>query len=322
VKRAGGAPARTSPAASTDVLRRLELTVIRRLDGFLHGDHQGLVPGAGSEPGEARVYTAGDDVRRMDWAVTARTQVPHVRDTIADRELETWIVADLSASLTFGTARLEKRSLALAAAAAVGFVASRAGNRVGAVALGGAAPLTIPARAGRQHLFATLQRLDRVETVEGAGPTDLAGALESLARTRRPRGLVVVVSDFLAPDGWARPLQALHARHEVLAVEVVDPRELELPAVGLIVLVDPETGRELEVQTGDRRVRERFGAAAAEQRQGIARTIRAAGADHLVLRTDRDWVVDLVRHLAERRRRRATGSGVTAGRSPGAGVGR
>jgi uncharacterized protein (DUF58 family) len=304
------APAVRAPAPQ-ELLRRLELHVMRRLDGYLHGDHQGLVPGAGTEPGEARQYRPGDDVRRMDWGVTARTQIPHVRDTIADRELETWIVADLSASLAFGTARSEKRDLAVATAAAVGFVASRAGNRIGAVVLGAERPLVVPARSGRPHLMATLQRLERTRTVEGAGPTDLAGALETLARQRRPRGLVVVVSDFLTPAGWARPLRALVVRHEVMAVEVVDPRELELPAVGLLLLRDPETGRELEVQTGDRHVRERYAAAAAAQRQGIAREIRAAGADHLVLRTDRDWIVELVRHLAERRRRRgmATGAG-------------
>ena len=308
------APTAVRPPTPPEVLRRLEITVMRRLDGYLHGDHQGLVPGAGTEPGEARQYRPGDDVRRMDWGVTARTQIPHVRDTIADRELETWIVVDLSASLAFGTARLEKRSLALATAAAVGFVASRAGNRIGTVVLGGERPMVVPARSGRAHLMATLQRMERTQTVEGAGPTDLAGALETLARTRRPRGLVVVVSDFLAAPAWVRPLRALTVRHEVMAVEVVDPRELDLPSVGLLVLRDPETGRELEVQTSDRRTRERFAAAAAAQRQGIARSIRAAGADHLVLRTDRDWIVDLVRHLSERRRRRGMGTGAGARR--------
>ena len=300
----GGAPRPVDGSAEV-LLRQLELAVMRRLDGMLQGDHQGLLAAAGSEPGEARAYEAGDDVRRMDWNVTARTGVAHVRNPIADRELETWLVVDLSASLDFGTARCEKRDLAVAAAAAVGHLTARAGNRIGAVVTHGGATFRIPARPGRDHLSAMLHRLASTPRADGGGPTDLAGALRLVDRMARRRGVVVVVSDFVGAPGWDRPLRALAARQDLVAVEVVDPRDLSLPDVGLLTLVDPETGRHLEVQTADRALRARFEAAATAQRAEIARALRLAGADHVVVRTDRDWLVDLVRFVDRRRRRRA-----------------
>jgi uncharacterized protein (DUF58 family) len=297
----------TAPTAAANeaALRRLELTVTRRLEGLLHGDHQGLVPGGGSEPGEGRVYRPGDDVRRMDWNVTARSSEPHVRDTIADRELETWVVVDGSASLDFGTAACEKRDLALAAVAAFAFLTARSGNRVGCIVVGPDAPKVLPPRAGREAVLALLHALHgRPRAAEGASP--LAAAFRRAAYAARRRGLVVVVSDFLDQDtdAWQRELRALSARHEVVAVEVRDPRDAELPPVGLLTLVDPETGRLVDVPTGNRKVRERFAAAAAAQRDGTARAVRAAGASHLVLSTDRDWMLDVVRFVASRRRRR------------------
>jgi uncharacterized protein (DUF58 family) len=295
-------------------LRRLELEVFRRLDGLLQGDHLGLVPAPGSELGESREYRPGDDVRRIDWPVTARTTVPHVRDTIADRELETWVVVDRSASLDFGTADCEKRDVALAAVAAVAFLTSRVGNRIGAVLLESTGTEVVPARAGRDATFAMLSRVAASprpdEPLVGRGgatpsPADLGDALARVGRLARRRGLVVVASDFLTRGDWARSLRALAARHDVLAIEVVDPRELELPPVGLVTFVDTETGRRLEVQTASERVRARFAAAAAAQRADIARAIVDAGSEHLVLRTDRDWLLDIVRYVNVRRRRRA-----------------
>ena len=291
------------------ILRQLELAVTRRLDGLLQGDFQGLMPGAGTERGEGREYRPGDDVRRIDWNLTARTSVPHVTDTIVDRELETWVVADCSASLDFGTAGCEKRDLVLAATAAIGFLTARAGNRLGAVLDASPAPVVHPARADRASLLAllrTLRTMPRASAAPppGSGPT-LGNVLERTARIAKRRGLVVVVSDFLEdPATWERPLRRLHARHDVLAVEVVDPRELSLPAVGLLTLVDPETGGLLEVQTSNPKLRARYDAAAAEQRSAIARSIRRGGAEHVQLRTDRDWVLDLVRFVRARRSRR------------------
>jgi len=296
-------PPSIATGPSSEVLRRLELTVTRRLDGLLQGDYRGLVPGHGSEPGETRPYAPGDDVRRIDWNVTARTQEPHIRQTIADRELETWILADFSASLAFGTADCEKRDLALAAMAAVGFLTQRTGNRIGAVVLEGEHAVTLPARGGRANLQGLLHRALVAAKTDHPGASDLSGALRRLATATRRRGLVVVVSDFLAGDEWERPLRVLGARHEVLAVEVVDPRELELPDVGLLELVDPETGAIREVQTSNAKTRSRYAEAAAAQRAEIAGRIRSAGADHLVLRTDHDWLLDLVRFVAWRRER-------------------
>ena len=286
------------------VLRRLELDVTRRLDGLLHGDHRGLRAGEGIEPGEARLYAPGDDVRRIDWAVTARTGEPHVRPAVADHELVAWVVADLSASLDFGTARCEKRDLAVAATAAVAFLTSRAGNRVGALVLDADGTHVVPARGGGDPSRALVHRVMAAPRGDGRGRTDLAAALREVDRLATRRGLVAVVSDWLAPAGWERSLRVLARRHDVLAVEVVDPRELELPDVGVLTVVDPETGDRLEVQTSDADLRRRYAAAAGDQRERIRRLIRGAGADHVVLRTDRDWLLDLVRFVERRRRAR------------------
>lgn len=294
--------------ASALLLHRLELTVRRRLDGLLQGDHLGLVPGSGSEAGDARSYHPGDDVRRMDWPVTARTQVPHVRETIADRELETWVVLDLSASLDFGTADCEKRDLAIAGLAAVSHLTVRGGNRLGAVVTTGERVDRYPATAGRLAADRLLRAVVATPRAAGGRRGDLAAALETLRRPPRRRGLVVVVSDFLGSDvhggpaDWERPLRGLGARHELLGIEVVDPRELELADVGLLTVVDPETGRTLEVPTGDAEFRRRFAEGAAAQRREIAAGLRRAGAGHLQLSTDRDWVADVVRYVAHRRR--------------------
>lgn len=301
------APPRTADLAPAEVLRRLQLSVTRRLDGLLQGDHLGLVPGPGSEAGDSRVYVLGDDVRLIDWNVTARTTVPHTRDAVADRELETWALLDLSASLDFGTARCEKRDLVVAATAAIGHLTARGGNRMGALVVTGETSRRLAPRSGRQAVAALLHTLvttPRAQPRPGSPGTDLAGALEQLVRPPRRRGLTVVVSDFLSDGDWGRPLRALAARHEVLAIEVVDPRELALPDVGLLTLVDPETGRVHEVQTARRALRERYAAAAVAQRAGIAATVRRAGAAHLVLRTDRDWLVDFARFVEARRRGR------------------
>ena len=288
-----------------DILRRLELTITHRLDGLLHGDHLGLVPGHGSELGETRGYVAGDDVRRIDWNVTARMQSPYIRSTIADRELESWIVVDRSPSLDFGTADCEKSDLALAAAAAIGFLADHTGNRIGAVLLDPDGERVFPARGGRRHLQSILHALVTAEPTADGSSVDLAASLGRLAPTLRRRGLVVVISDFLDPGDWERSLRILATRHEVLAIEILDPRELELPAVGRLSLVDPETGRTLQVDTSAARLRTRYAEAAAAQREAIAGALRRAGAGHLQLRTDRDWVHDLVQYVARRRMRAA-----------------
>jgi len=287
------------------VLRSLELAVTRRLDGLLQGDHQGFAPGAGSELGDSRPYESGDDVRRIDWPLTARSGAVHVRDTIADRELETWVLVDGSASMEFGTASCRKRDLALAAVAAVGFLTIRSANRTGVVLLGGERPRVIPARSGRPALLALLHAVSRRPPAPEGQRVDLAAGIRRLLHPPRRRGLAVVVSDFLCPSPWPRALRMLAARHQVLAVEIIDPRELELPSVGYLTLVDLETGRQRDVQTSSAGLRTRYAAAAAAQRAANAASIRRAGAGHLVLRTDRDWVLDVVEFVARARRTRA-----------------
>ncbi|MEH0845069.1 DUF58 domain-containing protein [Micromonospora sp. CPCC 205711] len=328
------AAAVTSPVRPPDaggerteaVLSRLQLLVTRKLDGLLQGDYAGLLPGPGSEAGESREYRPGDDVRRMDWPVTARTTMPHVRRTVADRELETWLAVDLSASLDFGTGRWLKRDVVIAAAAALTHLTVRGGNRIGAVIGTGAeaaapagrwraAPppvgpgvLTrVPARSGRREAQGLLRAL--AGTPVRPGRSDLGTLVDALNRPPRRRGLAVVISDFLAPpQQWGRPLRKLRVRHDVLAIEVVDPRELELPDVGVLPVVDPETGELHEVQTADPGLRRRYADAAAAQREAIAAELRAGGAGHLRLRTDRDWLLDMVRFVAAQRHARTRGT--------------
>ncbi|HEX2356553.1 MAG TPA: DUF58 domain-containing protein [Micromonosporaceae bacterium] len=296
------------------VLTRLQLLVTRKLDGLLQGDYLGLLPGPGSEPGESREYRPGDDVRRMDWPVTARTTVPHVRQTVVDRELETWIAVDLSASVDFGTARWLKRDLVIAAAAAIAHLTVRGGNRIGAVVgtgsgSGGAAPrrLRLPARPGRKEAQGLLRAIAKTEI--RTGRADLGALVDMLNRPPRRRGMAVVISDFLAPAmQWERPVRKLAVRHDVLAIEVVDPRELELPDVGVLDLVDPETGQIHEVQTANPRLRRAYAEAAAAQRAEIAAALRRAGSAHLRLRTDSDWLLDIVRFVAAQRHARTRGT--------------
>lgn len=282
-------------------LRTLELTVRRRLDGLLQGNHLGLVPGPGSEAGDARVYQPGDDVRRMDWSVTARTSEPHIRETIADRELETWLVVDLSPSLDFGTGGCEKRDLAVAACSAVVHLTQGGGNRIGAVVANGTGLVRLPARGGSAHAHGLMRRIAGTPRAPEGTRGDLVGALEALRNPPRRRGLVVVVSDFLGDTDWSRALRALAVRHDVLAIEVGDLRDEELPDVGTVVLADPESGHSREVTTTPT-LRRRFAAEAAAHRDRVATAIRAAGAGHLMLRTDRDWIADVVRFVVARKR--------------------
>jgi uncharacterized protein (DUF58 family) len=269
---------------------------------MLTGDYLAVASGPGTERSGARPYEPGDDARRMDWSLTARSLVAHVRTTDADREMETWVVADRSASLDFGTADSEKRDLVLAAAAAFGFLTARHGNRLGVLIAGGDQLARIRARSGRVPLMAALSALydaPRVERQPGSG-ADLVGALEALDRSKHQRGQVVVISDFLDTSDWRRAISRLAMRHQLVAVHVTDPREFHLPAVGVLGVVDPETGRRLHVQTNSDALRARFETAAADRYQQIRSTIIRAGAEHLHLSTDRDWLIDFARFVATR----------------------
>ena len=283
------------------LLRALDLTVGRRIRGLLPGEYRAHDLGGGTELAAVRPYEPGDDVRRMDWNVTARTTVPHVRVHVPERALTAWLLLDVSPSMTFGTADRRKADVAEGVAVAIGHLATQRGNRLGIVTFGGSRDRRIPPAAGRTGLLELLLA-SRVETVEeGVGATSAAAALR-LANAAAPRGgLVVLVTDFRGPAGptsdWGRPLAALAARHHVLAIEVADPREGELADVGELTLVDAETGREVRVDTSSRRLRERFAEAAAADRASVVAELRRIGVDHLVLSTRGDWLRSLAREL-------------------------
>lgn len=307
-----------SRLAPERALRRLELQIVRRLEGFLHGEHLGLIPGPGSDMAEARVYVPGeDDVRRIDWAVTARTTIPHVRDVIADRELETVALVDLSPSMHFGTAAMEKRDLAVAAVATLGLLTFRVGDRFGGHILRGGTLQRWPVRQGRLAFYGLLRALVRepdgaAKRLASEAPIGLGDAIREMGRAQRRRGLRVVVSDFIDlsdaaggvddPTSWERPLRQMSTRSQTIAVEILDPRELDIPNVGVVLLQDPETGELRELNTGDRKVRRRYSEVARLQRERNRRALRRAGVAHLVLRTDRDWVADIARFAIRHRR--------------------
>lgn len=351
-----------SSASTRARIARLELTVLRKIDGVLLGNYQGLIPGPGSEPGESREYQVGDDVRLMDWSVTARTTVPHVHQTIADRELETWLLVDLSPSVDAGSHIDEsgnvvtKRDLALAASATFGLLASNAGNRVGVVIVGGADPVIVPPSAGKEHVRSILelvattpsaainddptddedaaqagqdagqgrggssdagaqsgglrgraarawQRIrprkpDRPEPHKDSGIERGATALRGLARRR---GLIVVISDFLGDMDWERSLRVLSTRQQIVSARVTDPLDVALPQIGNVSLRDPVSGEVLDVDVNAEQAAN-YQYAARRHRREVVTALRHCGAPILALRTDRDWVRDVIEFAGMRRR--------------------
>jgi len=304
-------------ASKAAQLRRLELMVTLRLDGMLRGEFVGLRSGPGTEAAGTRAYEAGDDARRIDWNLTARSLGPQLRTTEADRELHSWVIMDCSPSMSFGTAQCEKRDLAFAAAAAFGFLTARNGNRFGFLVAGGDRITRLGPTTTHPALLASLSQLydavwrddDAVRSDDAVEDVKVTNALLALERTRPHRGQIVVISDFLdAHDhDWTAPMRRLAVNHHVVAVQTVDRRELTLPAVGMAAFVDAETGRRLHVQTNSPGLRSRYETAARERQESIAAAVRAAGAEHLVLDTDRDWLIDIVKFVAGRRAVRRAG---------------
>jgi uncharacterized protein (DUF58 family) len=292
------------PAAA---LRALQLQVVRRLQGMLAGDYRSAQFGEGTELAQVRPYVPGDDVRRIEWNVTARTAEPHVRVTIAERVLVTWLLLDTSPSMHFGTGDRRKADVADGVALAVGHVATRRGNRLGVATFGDRHPTTLPPNQGRHGLIGLLAALQREPEVEQVGATSLGAALSRTRAIARQRGVVVVVSDFRGPLDWRKPLLHVMSRHEVYAVEIRDPREQVLPDVGDLWLVDPETGRQIRVDTRSRSLRDRFARAAAEERSGVARVLAALGVPHCVLSTEGDWLRTFAAFLGAPRGRRLDG---------------
>jgi len=276
----------------------LDLAVSRVVSRSLPGDRRASGVGVGTELAQLRPYREGDDVRHLDPAASARTGEPHVRLHVPERTLTTWVVLDVSPSMAFGTAQRLKADVAEGVALVLGRLALRRAGAVGLVRFGDGQTRISPPRASKPGMVALQRAIDEGVVADGAGRSGaLAEALGRLGKIAGQPGLVAVISDFRDHAGWERPLGALRTRHSVLAVEVGDPREAEVPAVGRLAVIDPETGRRVEVDTSRRRVRERFAALERERREHVADELRRLRVDHVTLSTDEDWLVALGRGL-------------------------
>jgi uncharacterized protein (DUF58 family) len=291
--------ARPGPGPIADrLVRQLELTLDRRVGGQMSGDHRGRGHGAGLELDRLRPYEPGDDVRKIDWNATARTLVPQVREDVPDRQLTAWLLVDSSPSMHFGTADRRKADVAEGAALVVGRFAARRGNRLGVVTFGSGREIVSPPAGGSRGMLGLLRAIDTEVPEEGGGPTSPARALSLVGAIRSTPGVVVVLSDFRGPRDWVPALTEVSGRHAVIAVEVTDPREDALVDVGELTLIDPETGRTLRVDTGDRRLRSAFDDAAAADRADLASVFRRLGIRHLRLTTDGPWLPALAQGFA------------------------
>jgi uncharacterized protein (DUF58 family) len=297
------------------MLRRLEWTVIRRLDGLLQGDYRTLFRSFGLDLADLREYQLHDDVRHIDWNVTARLQTPYVREFHADREVTAWFLLDLSGSLDFGSRTVRKRMLSVELVTVLARLLTRHGNRVGAVLYSDAVDAVIPARGGRRHVLHVLDRMLRPGTASSGRETNLAVLLQQAQRVIKRRSVVFLVSDFISTPGWARGLELLARRHELVAVRLYDPLEIELPDLGLIVMQDAETGEQLFVDTHDRRFRKRFSEAAARREAALRTAFTEAGVDCLELATDDDLADALLRFTVLRKRRSQLAAGGSVGKS-------
>jgi uncharacterized protein (DUF58 family) len=277
----------------------LDLTVARKAGGLLPGDRRGAGVGAGTELAQLRPYEVGDDVRQLDPSGTARAGEPYVRVHVPERTLTTWLVVDVSPSMAFGTADRLKSDVAEGVARVVSRLAVRRAGRVALMTFGAGVPTLHPPRASKPGVVAVRRALSEGVAPDGRrDPHALAGAVPRIARVADQTGLVVIVSDFRDQEGWTRPLGALRARHSVLAVEVGDPRETSLPAVGRLAVVDPETGEHIQVDTSHSAVRRRFAEIESEGRARVARELRRLRVEHVVLSTDGDWLRTLGRRLS------------------------
>ena len=295
-------------SAPERILQRLDWQVVRRLDGLLQGDYRTLFHGSGIDFADLREYQWGDDVRYIDWNVTARTSTPYVRQYVEDREVTAWFLLDLSPSVDFGTVEGErlKRSVLIDFVTTLARLLTRRGNRVGAILFGSQVDRTIPARGGRVQVLRLVNDLLDQPRLASSPFTDLAPLLDAGRQTIKRRSLVFVISDFISTPGWERPLNMLTQRHEVMAVRLFDRREVELPDVGPLLMEDAETGEQLYVDTHDTAFRRRFREASEHREVTLRDAFRKAGVDAVALSTDDDLVQAIVRMATVRRRRRRT----------------
>jgi uncharacterized protein (DUF58 family) len=315
------------------ILQRLDWQVIRRLDGLLQGDYRSLFYGFGVDFADLREYQPEDDIRYIDWNVTARMNTPYVRQYVEDREIAGWFLLDLSPSVDFGSQESVKRSMLIDFVATLARILTRHGNRVGAIFYTGQndqggdghrrhnggydrgngkgdgrlhtrLERTIPARSGRNHVLRLVNELLKQPALAHAPFTDLSPLLEGGLHSIKRRSLIFIISDFICSPGWERPLSLLNQRHEVLAVRLWDPREAQLPDIGPIIIEDAETGEQLYVDTHDRRFRQRFEQAAQERQAELKQIFKRAGVDTLSLSTQDDLVSAIVRFAISRKQRR------------------
>ena len=315
---ATGQPLPRLPGEADRLLRQLEWHVIRRLDGLLQGDYRTLVRGSGLDLADLREYQPHDDVRHIDWNVTARLNAPHVRVFTEDREMSAWFLLDLSPSIHFGPQGHAKRDILTRFVAVLARLLTRHGNRVGAMLYGAggaggaknaegrsarAVDAVLPPRNSRAQVLQLVHRLLQPAADRAAGGTQLGLLLQAGLGGIRRRSTVFVVSDFISAPGWEKPLAQLAQRHDVVAVRLFDPLELELPDLGLVLLRDAETGEQLQVDTHDKAFRQRFARLCAEREAALRTALAAAGADTLELRTDDDLIDALLRFMDLRQRR-------------------
>jgi len=286
------------------VLLRLDWQVIRRLDGVLQGDYRSLFYGYGVDFADLREYQPPDDVRYIDWNVTARMDSPYVRQYMEDREITAWFLLDLSPSVDFGTTATQKRMVLVDFVTTLARLLTRHGNRVGAIFYGGKVERTIPAHSGRNQVLRLVNDLLKQPRLPKSPATNLTPLLQAGLNAIKQRSLVFIISDFISLPGWEKPLALLNQRHEVLAIRLWDPREIELPDVGPIIMEDAETGEQLYVDTHDRKFRQRFKQAAEERETQLAQSFKRAGVDALSLSTEEDLVKAIVRFAKLRQQRR------------------
>ncbi len=290
-----------SRASADRLLSRIEWTVIRRLDGLLQGDYRGLFRGIGIDLAGLRAYQPSDDVRSIDWNVTARLQEPYVRVYNEDREITAWFLLDVSPSLDFGTSGRTKRQVAAELFAVISRLLMRRGNRIGAMFFGGTDDRVVPAMGGRAHALSMLELLLRRPALDRAPATSIRSAIETATRVIRRRSVVFAISDFASPVDWRHQLGVLARRNEVIFMRVVDPFEIELPDAGILTLQDAETGERIQVDTGSRKLRNAFTALVAEQEAAMSAAMSAAGVDGLEIST-RDDLIDTILRFAQARR--------------------
>ena len=286
------------------MLHRLEWQVLRRLDGILQGDYHSLFMGGGLDFAELREYQPPDDIRHIDWNVTARMDFPYARKFMEDREVNAWFLLDLSPSMAFGALERRKESVLLDFVGVLARLLTRNGNRVGAILYDNKAEFTLPPRGGRLQVLRLINDIQRQQSSPAGAMTDLTKLLETAFNSIKRRSLVFLVSDFICLPGWERAMDQLNRRHELLAVRLWDPRELDLPDVGVVLIEDSETGAQLSVDTSDRGFRQRFHEASRRRETELAQTFRRSGVDELPLSTEDDLVVSIMRFASLRRRAR------------------